>query len=98
MRKPKDSLYLQEQPLTCSQISETCLVTGRRMVRATSELESKHGGHWSGHCGHYSHGVERERGQGTQDKDARARTILPESIVRLPDRRRKEYGCHRVIY
>lgn len=63
------------------QIPQACLVTGRRMVRATSELESKHSYHGRCDGGDSRDGVERQCGEGGQIQDAGTRSVLSQSVV-----------------
>ncbi len=66
-----------------AQISETCLVTSRRVVRPTCELESEHGDHNDGHAGHNVGCRQYQRAVGVQGEDAGTRQFLPESMVRF---------------
>ena len=51
------------QSLTPLQLSQTRMVTGRRMVRTTCKLESEYSRHGTGDSGNYSGGMEYQRGK-----------------------------------
>lgn len=66
------------------QIPQARLVTGRRLVCATGQLESKHGDNDGGHVWDYVGGVEHQCREGIQATDAREGQVFPKSIVRTP--------------
>lgn len=55
------------------QISQTCLVSRRRMVLTAGELEGKYSGLRSCYSGHYRDGMEYQCGEGGQVQDAGTR-------------------------
>lgn len=67
-----------------SSISQTRLVTGGWLVRATTQLERKHHDHGRGDCRHHVPCLETLRRKRTQIQVPRAWQILPKSIVSLP--------------
>lgn len=69
-------------PLFLNQVPQARLVAGRWLVHTTRELESEHGHLYRRHHRHHGSGVQAEHGTRSQIQDARARPVLPQSVVR----------------
>ena len=76
-----------------SQIPEARLVTGRRVVCATGQLEIEHGDNDGGHVWDYVGGMEHQCGEGIPATDAGEGEVFPKSIVRM-SLSALRIGCH----